>query len=178
MGRCGAVILSMLPLAGCFVSQQHLIDANIAAYPLLPTAAVESYTWNGDDRSWQHSHYHTLARAGNGYRLIDDNGKTINFTLMALSSTSWLVEEEGSDDGHGGVTYGLLTRDELGQYFVRTLEDTCDRLSANRQLAANYGIGIDGDDCVLRSINALRRVVTDNIDDIMDEEPTSAYVIR
>ena len=139
MARSVAVILSMLPLAGCFVSQQHLIDANIAAYPLPATAAVESYTFDGDNRVWKHSHFHTLARGGNGYRLVDDNGETINFTLMALSSTSWLVEEEGSDDGHGAFSYGLLTRDELGQYFVRTLEDTCDKLIANRQMAPIMG---------------------------------------
>jgi hypothetical protein len=45
-------------------------------------------------------------------------------------------------------------------------------------MAANYGIGLDGDDCVLPSIASLRRVVAENIDDVMDEDATSAYVIR
>lgn len=45
-------------------------------------------------------------------------------------------------------------------------------------MAANYGIGLDGDDCVLPSIASLRRVVAENIDDVMDEDAASAYVIR
>jgi hypothetical protein len=36
---------------------------------------------------------------------------------------------------------------------------------------------LDGDDCVLRSIAPLRRVVVENIDDVMDGDATTAYVI-
>jgi hypothetical protein len=42
MGRRVAIVLLVLPLAGCFVSDEALIDANRAAYPLPQTAAVES----------------------------------------------------------------------------------------------------------------------------------------
>ena len=120
-GRCVAIVLSVLPLAGCFVSDEALIDGNRAAYPLPQTAAVESYSWDTDNKIWKHAHYRTLARAGIGYRLVDDTGEAINFVLMEVNSSTWLVEE-GKPDDDSTFNYALITRNDKGQYVVRNLD--------------------------------------------------------
>ena len=168
------IVACALPLAGCLISEERLITAKEAVYPLRDGADVESFTMDNSSNRWQHEHDNVLRRSGLGYMLRAEDGSTARFSLAMLTPTTWLIEIK--DEDSDGYLYGVLAKgDQPNRYFAYDLSDLCKRLRGDGVLA-RYKMHTKGEDCVATSEDGLAAAL--GVYRLGDTGPTWAYVVH
>ena len=157
-----------LGLSGCLVSEDPLVTAGEAAFPLPDRVNAERFKV-GENGGWEHDANESAYRSGSGYVVRHEDGDEMELTLERIAQNTFIAQTKSSD---GGYMYGLLVfqGNTIYEYAI-----DCDDFSASEQ--QRYGlVKKDESDCTVTSTRGLAAGYLAQLQ--KGRNPSGSYVLR